>query len=109
MVLSFTKALLPHSEVAGGELTTYGDFAATTVSYPIASNTWTSDLVVANLVTNEIWEIPSRPGSLRMDVMAMNGNEALIEEHPASDPSLIPQRLVRLDLTKLDSLAKGWN
>ena len=96
------SAVLPNTETATHRLATFGDLAATTVLYDAHA-----DVVVANLVTGQTWSIPSRPGSHFVEVMAMNATELIVQEFSANGDVGNIERLVRLDLAKLDDLAGG--
>jgi len=83
-------------------LATAGDLAATIVYHPDHS-----DLLVANVVTGKTWIIPPRPCCLFRQVMAMNDGALLLQEVDRNNTSHYLDRLVRLDLGKLDELATG--
>jgi hypothetical protein len=66
-------------------------------------------VVVVNLATNEVWEIPERPGHHVADVIAMNDEVVLVEEYSNvnNSPDVV-ERFLKLSLADLPSLAQGW-
>jgi len=66
-------------------------------------------LVVVRLSTGKLWRIPRRPGAVFLDVMAMSPGEVLVDEIDYPNGYLQEiQRLVRLDLMRLDALEHAW-
>lgn len=95
--------MIPHGSVAVNGLVAYGDYAAVVVGDDTGMG-----VVVANLVTSQTWFIPNRPGKVFYYVLAMNASEILVVEYNLGHSNQLMDTLVRLDLTKLDDLAKGW-
>jgi hypothetical protein len=87
-------------------LKTWGDFAAT---IGCRGTLDTCELLVVRLSTGKVWRIPRRPGAVFLDVMAVSASEVLVDEidYPSGYTQGI-QRLVRLDVTRLDALEHAW-
>jgi hypothetical protein len=97
---------LPYTQTATDRVVTSGDLAATSVGYYIDGGI-AVHILVANLTTAQVWDIPSRPsGNIWRDVLAMNATTLLVQESTPKPPYDVVN-LVRLDLTKLDSLVNG--
>jgi hypothetical protein len=96
---------LPSTHQATERIVTHGDLAATTVGAKTDGGS-TAHIVVANLITGQVWEIPSRPNNLWHDVLAMNADSLLVQE-TAYNANHEVLRLVRLDLRELDALVTG--
>jgi hypothetical protein len=64
---------------------------------------------VVRLSSGKLWRIPRRPGAVFLDVMAVSSSEVLVDEidYPGGYTQAL-QRLVRLDLTRLDALEHAW-
>jgi hypothetical protein len=93
--------VVPDTEATTTHLVTYGDWVAT-----ITNDFEVHNAVVVNLASGQIWSIPSRPGKRFGEVMAINQTTLLLDERDVPD-SKFPKRLVRLDLSKLDTLTGG--
>jgi len=100
-----TGPLLPATNELSS-LKTWGDFAAT-IGCRNALDT--CELLVVKLSTGKLWRIPRRPGAVFLDVMAISPGELLVDEidYPSGHVQEV-QRLVRLDLTRLDALEHAW-
>lgn len=82
---------------------TWGDYAAI-LSYVNE----TSDpyrLFVVQRSTGKTWTLKNRPGNVYVALLGLNESEVLIGDRVPSDDSGVIRHLVRLDLTKLDTLA----
>jgi hypothetical protein len=83
-------------------LQTGGDYIAT-----VACRDDGCHLIVLRMSSASIWQIAPRTGTAFMGVMAVSGREILVSENDApvtGTNSQTIQRLVRIDLAKLDDL-----
>jgi len=86
---------------------TGGDYVATLVS----NDTGPTYVLVVQLSTGKTWSIPPRPSSAWFRVMAVSPTEIVVAE---IDPTakgvdaIEIQRLLRFDVTQLDSISTAW-
>lgn len=70
----------------------------------------TCRVLVVQLSAKRVWQIPNRPGSLFVEVLALSEKEILLTEidwPSGARYSQEIQRLVRIDLANLDSYDGG--
>jgi hypothetical protein len=89
-------------------LETAGDFAVTRSC--VTPDALTCRVLVVQLSAKRVWQIPNRPGSLFIEVLALSEKEILLTEidWPSGARYLQEiQRLVRINLANLDSYDGG--
>lgn len=96
----------------GSFIRAWGDHAAVQLGeHPSAGVTSNVSVFVMQLSTQKLWRVDARPGyALHPDGWTLSENHLYVTENEATnaDPS-IAKRVVRLDLAKLDVLAKPLN
>ena len=92
--------MVPYTEHTSRRLVTHGDWIATTVS----SDTQRFAVIV-NVATDQLWLVPSRPSKQFGEAIAIDDGSLLLQEDDGDGQYV--ESLVRLDLTKLDSLVGG--
>ncbi len=84
-------------------LATGGDYAAVDACMGTRCR-----LLVLKLSTGKIWEIPYRPNAGFTGTLAVSDREVLVGESDVTAPPNILERLVRLEVARLDEIQTAW-
>lgn len=93
--------VIPHTDRATNGFVAWGDLVGMVVGGDTGQG-----VVVANMVTQKVWFIPSRPGKVLVYPMGMDDKTMLVAEYDLVNASTKnADHLIQFDLSKLDALA----